>query len=141
MRQLNIALCLIEQAGKYLMQLRNGDPKIGGAGLIGCFGGKIEDGESSVQAASREVGEETNHKAGHDQLSYLGEVNVFSDHNLEPVQVRAHVHRLVVDATAKIEAVEGKLVRMTIDEVKENLGKLTTGTRACFEKLVFEETE
>ncbi len=140
MRQLNIALCLIEQDGKYLMQLRDGDPKIGGAGLIGCFGGKIEAGETPAQAALREMSEETNHKPQKQHLSYLGEVNVVSDHKLEAVKVRAHVHKVMLDAATKIEAAEGKLVRMTLDEVKKNLDRLTTGTRACFETLVFEET-
>lgn len=141
MRQLNIALCLIEQEGRYLMQLRDGDPKIGGAGLIGCFGGKIEDGEAPHIAACRELSEETTHSADPEHLTYLGEVNVMSDHKLEPVQVRAHIHKLVIDATAEIKAIEGKLVTMTLEEVKENLQRLTTGTRACFEKLVLEEAE
>jgi 8-oxo-dGTP pyrophosphatase MutT (NUDIX family) len=139
MRKLNIALCLIEQEGKYLMQLRDGDPKIGGAGLIGCFGGKIEDGETPAQAARREMGEETNHRPEEHQLLYVGEVNVVSDHKLEPVQVRAHIHKVVVDAATEIEAIEGKLVSMTLDEVRSSLDKLTTGTRACFETLVLQE--
>ena len=141
MRQMYIALCLIQQNDKYLMQLRNGDPKIGGAGLVGCFGGKLEPGETSHQAAHREMGEETSHQPHIHDLTYVGEVNVESDHMLEPVKVCAHVYKVMLDSAVKLEAAEGKLVQMTLDQVKESFDTLTTGTRACFETLVFQGSE
>jgi len=139
MRKLHIALCLIEQDGKYLMQLRDGDPKIGGAGLVGFFGGKIEDGETPAQAAHREMGEETTHVSKPQDFSFVGEVNVISDHKLELVEVKAHVHKIVIDAATKLEAAEGKLVSMTLQEVKDSLDQLTTGTRAYFESFILQE--
>jgi len=141
MRKLQIALVLIEQEGKYLLQLRGSDPKIGGAGLIGCFGGKIEPNETPEQAARRELGEETSFDATSHEFTHLGEVQVHSDHQLEPVHVTAQVYRLLLDEVAKIEAKEGELVHIVADEVKNYLEKMTTGARACFETLVLQEQE
>lgn len=55
MREVHIAMCLIRQEDHYLLQHRLGDAMIGAAGLIGCFGGKIEDNETPEQAVCREL--------------------------------------------------------------------------------------
>lgn len=139
MRHMHIALILIEQHGGYLLQRRGDDPQIGGAGLIGFFGGKIEAGESAEAAARRELREETSFDPEGHVFTHVGEVQVHSDHKLETVHVTAQVYRLVLDTAAKLEATEGVLVHIVADEVGEYLEKMTTGTRACFETLVVQE--
>lgn len=59
MNHIEVAIVFILKEGRYLLQLRGNDPYKGAAGLIGGFGGKIEPGETAIQAAKRELEEET----------------------------------------------------------------------------------
>jgi 8-oxo-dGTP pyrophosphatase MutT (NUDIX family) len=136
MRQVHIAFGFIQQGDKYLLQLRNGHAKIGGAGLVGCFGGKIDDGEDPVDTFCREAFEEAGLKPRPDQVKKLGIVKVKSDHNLEPVEVTGHVFHWEL-LSPKLPAIkEGELVVMTLKEAMANLEKFTTGTRAAFTELL-----
>jgi len=137
MRHLDIALALIEQEGVYFLQLRGENPEIGGAGLIGCFGGKIEQ-ETPELAICRELCEETSLKSIEEgDVELIGRVKVQSDHKLEKVSVHAHVFRVIIASETDIRAKEGGLVRLTPDEAKQKLDNMTTGTRAVFEELIF----
>jgi 8-oxo-dGTP diphosphatase len=53
-----VAICILHQADKFLMQLRDNDPKILYPGYWGLFGGHIEPGETPEIAVVREVEEE-----------------------------------------------------------------------------------
>jgi 8-oxo-dGTP pyrophosphatase MutT (NUDIX family) len=136
MRQVHIAIGLIQQGDNYLLQLRNGDPKIGGAGLIGCFGGKIDEGEDPLLTFCREIFEEASLRPDPKQVKKLGVIKVKSDHNLDPVQVTGHVFHWQYQSLDIPEIKEGELVIMTKDEALSNLDKFTTGTRAVFEELL-----
>lgn len=136
MRQVHVAFGFIQQGDNFLLQLRNGDPRIGGAGLIGCFGGKIDEGEDPLDTFCREVMEETGFKVNPKDVKKLGIVKVESDHNLEPVEVMAHVFHWNYDGAAVPEIKEGELVMMTKREALADLGKMTTGTRAAFKELL-----
>ncbi len=136
MRQMHIALGLIKQGDNYLFQFRNGDPKIGAAGLIGCFGGKIDEGEDPIATFCREIYEETALQPTPQEVKSLGIVNVRSDHNLEPVQVTGHVFHWELKSTEFPEIKEGELVIYSQDEVLANINKLTPATRAVFEELM-----
>jgi 8-oxo-dGTP pyrophosphatase MutT (NUDIX family) len=134
-RHLEIVLAALKQGDNYLLQRRGDIPVIGGAGLLGFFGGKIED-EAPAVAICRELAEETTYKPKPDQAKFLGEVNVKSDHKLEEVSVRAQVFGFEVSEDKKVFAKEGELVAMTYEEAMANLDKMTTGTRAYFEELI-----
>lgn len=136
MRQVNIALGLIRQGDNYLLQFRNGDPKIGAAGLIGCFGGKIAEHEKPKRTAWREIKEETSLKPKQSDFNFLGTVKVESDHQLEPVKVHAQAYEIIADAEALVEALEGELVSMTKQEVIQRKAELTPATRALFEEIL-----
>ncbi len=136
MRSLDIAIGFIQQGDKFLLQLRNGDPKIGGAGLIGCFGGKIDEGEDPLLTFRREVLEETGLKIEPKEIKKLGTVKVRSDHNLEPVEITGQVFYWRMNDPKEPKIKEGELVMMTRDEAMASPGKLTTGTRAAFEELL-----
>lgn len=131
-----IALGLIKQGNDYLLQLRDNKPVIGGAGLIGCFGGKIEANESPNQAVSREIAEETNLKSLPEDWREVGEVSVTSDHKLETVKVKIKLFEVTVPKSTIIEAREGTLVKMTKQEATKRLAEMTTGTRAYFKKYI-----
>ena len=59
----SVAIAIIEQDGKYLMQLRDDIPSIVYPGVWGFFGGHIEPGESPEAALKRELIEEINYHA------------------------------------------------------------------------------
>ena len=60
---ISVAMAIIEQDGKYLMQLRDDIPSIVYPGVWGFFGGHIEPGESPEVAVKRELIEEINYHA------------------------------------------------------------------------------
>jgi 8-oxo-dGTP pyrophosphatase MutT (NUDIX family) len=136
MRQVHIAIGIIQHGDKLLLQLRNGDAKIGGAGLIGFFGGKIDKGEDPLLTFCREIKEETALNPAPKDVKKIGIVRVKSDHNLEPVQVTGHVFHWHYKDPKVPKINEGELVIMTKDEALTNLDKFTTGTRAVFEELL-----
>lgn len=136
MREMKIALAVLRQGDYFLLQRRGNIPKIGGAGLLGLFGGKIEKDESAVQAVCREVAEETSLIVTEKQARYMGEVTVTSDHNLEEVVVNAQVYEFVVDDDIKITAREGELEHLAKEEVSSQLEGMTTGTAATFRELI-----
>lgn len=135
MREVHIALGLIQKGDKFLLQLRDGEAKVGAAGLIGCFGGKIDDGEDPADTFCREIFEETTLKPTPGTIKKIGIVKVQSDHNLEPVQVTGHVFQWRMPNPKLPKIKEGKLIVMTKAEVLANLGRFTPATRAIFEEL------
>ena len=132
MRQIEIALGLLQQGDEFLLQHRNGGALIGAVGLIGCFGGKVNPSELPKHAVAREIGEETTFVSEPEQWELIGEVHVESDHKLEPVQIHATAYRLTIDDTLKVEAKEGALVRMTLEEIWRRNNELTPATKALF---------
>ncbi|PSB06946.1 NUDIX hydrolase, partial [Pleurocapsa sp. CCALA 161] len=58
---ISVAIAIIHQDGKYLMQLRDDLPTIAYPGVWGFFGGHIEPGEEPEAALRRELEEEINY--------------------------------------------------------------------------------
>jgi len=136
MRRLEICLGLLKQDRAYLLQRRGDDPRIGAAGLIGAFGGKVELGETPVQAVSRELSEETSVAVLPEYFEYIGQVEVVSDHKLEDVLVIAHVFQLKLTRSFQVTTDEGELVRFTKENALRDKHLLTPATRALFEQLI-----
>ncbi len=57
-----VAICILYQEGKFLMQLRDDIPTILYPGLWGFFGGHIEAGETAEVAVVREIAEEIDYE-------------------------------------------------------------------------------
>ncbi len=57
-QQVHVAIAILYQENKFLMQLRDNIPTIAAAGCWGLFGGHIEPGETPDVAVKREVLEE-----------------------------------------------------------------------------------
>lgn len=138
MREIELAMTLIEQGDTYLLQLRNTEPEKGAAGLVGCFGGRIEAKETAYEAALRELSEETS-LTSDNALEELGNVKVVSDRDNEPVHVKASVFRLVLDPLIQVEAHDGELVILHHTDVGNSLDKMTPATRKAFEELILKE--
>jgi 8-oxo-dGTP pyrophosphatase MutT (NUDIX family) len=133
---MEIAIALIQQGDEFLFQLREGERRIGAVGLIGCFGGQIQENETEQEAVARELIEETSFETKPEEWIKIGEVDVDSDRDHKSVRIHAHVfaNRLSTDET--ITANEGQLVRMTLMQAKRSKEKLTPATKAVFEQLL-----
>ncbi|MGH7157281.1 MAG: NUDIX domain-containing protein [Candidatus Saccharimonadales bacterium] len=139
MENYRIVMTLIEQGDNYVLQRRDSNPNIGAAGLVGCFGGKIETGEAPKAAAAREVSEETSLKPNPVDLEFVGEVDVVSDRNGQPIQVNSQVFRLTVDPDTKIEATDGQRIIYAKDGAESHLSEMTPATRATFQDFILKE--
>ena len=53
-----VALAMLQQEGRWLLQLRDENPRIVAPGCWGLFGGHLEPGETAIIALRRELNEE-----------------------------------------------------------------------------------
>lgn len=72
MAQGNAEVLLVKADGSLILQQRDNKPGITNSGLIASFGGHIEPGEEPVDAAVREINEETNLKLMQSDLEFFG---------------------------------------------------------------------
>jgi 8-oxo-dGTP diphosphatase len=69
-----VAICILHQGDRFLMQLRDNDPRILYPGYWGLFGGHIETGETPEIAVVRELVEEISYS-----LPQVEKFQVYSD--------------------------------------------------------------
>ena len=138
MQRIAVAIVFITKGGKYYLQLRGDDPYKGAAGLIGGFGGKIEPGETALQAAKRELEEETTLRIDAKRLKKLGEATVTSDYQLKSTQVHLTAFMLRLESDETFAATEGSIAVLTKAEAITQGEAITPGTLACFKKVVKE---
>jgi 8-oxo-dGTP pyrophosphatase MutT (NUDIX family) len=55
-----VAVFLTDQQGRFILQRRDNKPGIWNPGLLSVWGGAVEPGETVLEAAVREIWEETN---------------------------------------------------------------------------------
>lgn len=139
MRELAVSICVIKQGDAYVLQKRGDDPRIGAAGLVGAFGGKIEKNETAIEAVIREVQEETNLTLEPDEVHSAGEYTVLSDNNLEQVIGKISVFTYTIDSQTTVEANEGFVVTYRQDDIRKNLDAMTPATKAYFENNMKED--
>lgn len=137
MRHYKIAVAVIEQDSNYLMQRRGEHPKVGAAGLVGFFGGKIEENEDATTALCREVAEETTLKPAEEDLTWIGRVSIEMDHVGGKARVDAEAFNLNPHSGIEVKAQEWELVRIPADKVKKHFKELTPATRAVFEEILW----
>lgn len=133
---MDVSIGLIEKGDAYVLQLRPNVATIGAAGLIGAFGGRIEPGESPIEAVCRELSEETSLKPSTEDFSHLGNVQVIADRGGKPLQVKAEVFRIAIGPEEQVIAFDGEVVCMTRAEADENAHRLTPATKAAFEQFL-----
>lgn len=139
MRQYNIVLAVLEQDGKYLLQRRANHPKVGAAGLVGFFGGKIEIGEEPTETLCREVAEETTLQPKPEDLTSLGKVSVEMDHTEGTAKINAQAFGVDVPSNSDIKALEWELVILTDVEARKRVNELTPATKAVFQGIIWKE--
>ncbi len=133
MRELSISIGVVRQGHRYVLQRRANDPRIGAAGLIGAFGGKIEPGETAEMAVSRELSEETTLGLGDMTYRHAMKYDVVSDDKQEVVKVHVEVFDVSVRETVEIRAKEGAIVYLEKEDIPATLDSMTPATRYYFE--------
>jgi ADP-ribose pyrophosphatase YjhB (NUDIX family) len=135
---MEVALGLIRQGDDFVLQKRPNDPDIGAAGLIGCFGGKVESGEHANKAmtVAREVGEESTLITQPEDWTFVCDFPVYSDYRREVVEVRAHIFAIVIESHITVEAREGEIVRAKVSELDEYLDRMTPATQELARRII-----
>jgi acetyltransferase-like isoleucine patch superfamily enzyme/8-oxo-dGTP pyrophosphatase MutT (NUDIX family) len=67
---------LINEEGRFILQRRDSRPGTFNPGLISAFGGRLEESETPLQCACRELDEETGLKVTEEKLRFLAETLV-----------------------------------------------------------------
>jgi 8-oxo-dGTP pyrophosphatase MutT (NUDIX family) len=135
MRELEIVLGLIQQEDNFIFQRRLNERRNGAAGLIGCFGGKIEPGETKAEAVAREIGEETTLITSPEDWKQLTDVEVISDRDNKPVKIYGTAFVYTLLPGQSIQAKEGSLVVIPKQQCADSELPLTPATKELLSKL------
>lgn len=127
----DIAFTILKFDEKYVFQHRDDKPSIASPGLYAGFGGRIEEGEEPLDAARRELSEETSLSTDSLELRLLGEVMVDGKEGVR------YVYTASID-TDRFEVYEGQgTVSFTKQEISSmDLGQFADSTRAALESWV-----
>ena len=134
MRKIEIAIGLLEQGDRYVLQRRAESLRLGASGLIGCFGGQIKEREEPEDTVVRELGEETNLQTRRRDWESLGELDVVSDRDNEPVEIHAYAFRCTLSKDLKLKAFDGEAVSLPQDAIGDYESQLTPATHTLFEE-------
>ena len=82
-------IILLSTENKFILQQRDDIPTIAQPGKITHFGGAVEEGESPIEAAARELNEELSITVNQKEITLLSSEEVFSSHFNE--NIREHL--------------------------------------------------
>lgn len=100
------SVIFINGRGEFVMQRRDNKPNIRNPGMITAWGGALEYGETALQAAVREVSEETNLKPQEDDFVFFGDY--IRNHRVNGARVLNHVFILGGVDEKNLEVFEGQ---------------------------------
>ncbi len=135
MRRIEVSMVVIKQGEVFLLQRRGYDSNLGKSGLIGFFGGKKKEDESSEDAALRELDEEVRIDYNPIALTSLGKVIRKMGQSGNEIEVHAEAFGLDLPQSVVVSAKEYELVEMIESEIFEDLTKLTPATSAYFQEI------
>ncbi len=133
MRQVEISIAILDHPDGLVMQRRPSN--MGAGGKLGCFGGKLDEGESPLESIVREIIEETTLDLGSSDFTHHGQVEVISDNKGQIVEVLAHVFVAACQGKVEIRD-EGELVHLPKHEYSMNRHQLTSATLAALDMLI-----
>ena len=110
MKPIAVALAILHQQGRFLLQLRDDIPNILYPGYWGLFGGHLEPGETPIEGLRRELLEEINYTVSDSQL-----FRCYADERV----VRHVFHSPLTVATSELVLGEGQdLELVSIEEIR-----------------------
>lgn len=132
---MQVSLTILKNHNYYFFQHRDDKPGIASPGLFAGFGGAIEPGETPLQAAKRELAEETSLDVSKLTFEVLGKVDL-SDQGLG---VRYIYLAEITDANFDVFEGQGK-VRFSKDELTNaSLGMFAPSTQEAI-KLILRDS-
>ena len=96
MTEVSIAQLLLPN-GDLVMQRRDQNTKIA-PGLLGFFGGHVEDGEAPDEAMKRELAEETSLDVTTLDITHLVTKEVPNPENKKEPKIKVHFYRTMIDS-------------------------------------------
>lgn len=106
----NAEILLVRNDGALILQQRDDKPGITNPGFISSFGGHIEEGETPLDAAWRELIEETNLRPLKDDLEYFATYQKTKEQHGEDWTVYYHILRNVDDRNLEVFEGQGFVV-------------------------------
>ncbi len=148
---MEISMAFITETDRYFFERRTKSHANGALGKIGCWGGQINKGETSLEAIVREVTQEEvsgleDYSA--DKFWQLSDPNnplrVDSDRDEKPVEILAHVFKLLLPIGYMRRIHAPSSIWLNLPQLQNALdsGRLTPATeKACIEYLGLSKTE
>lgn len=118
MHQGTAQIILVRSDGAIIMQHRDDKPHITNPGLVTAFGGNIEPGETPLQAAVREINEETNLTLAPEQLQPFGTYHKTIKEHGEDRIVYFFIARNIDDQNLVVYEGQGFVVVRTVQELR-----------------------
>lgn len=100
------SVILLNFDGKFILQKRDNKQGIRNPGMITTWGGAVEAGENFLQAAVREIHEETNLKPDESSFEFFG--NYPRDYRIDGAQVVNHVFLIKGVNEKNLQVFEGQ---------------------------------
>ncbi len=127
-----VAFTIVKCGDKFIFQHRDNNPDIASPGLFAAFGGAVEPEESLIDAAVRELREETSLEIDKNNLTYLGSINV-------PVKRGGTRHAFIAEVqNDSFDVYEGqdKVSFTWADLIKMELDKFTPSTKEAIKRYI-----
>lgn len=125
---------LIGDCGRLLFQQRDAIPHILYPGMIGLFGGHIDDGETALEAVRREVEEETGIAAPADRFEPLVQCCIRHDADRHLTDTTFLLRDVPTDC---LVITEGVLLPLALDDLPNHLPRMTPVT-CCAARIVMD---
>jgi 8-oxo-dGTP diphosphatase len=108
----NAEILLIRADGALILQLRDDKPTITNPGFVSSFGGHIESGEEPLEAAVREINEETSLGLAKTDLEFFGKYRKTKEVHGEDWDVYYFIAKNISDKNLKVYEGQGyKIVK------------------------------
>ena len=118
----NAEIILVRKDGALILQHRDDKPGITNPGFVSTFGGHIEEGEDPLDAAFREIHEETNLVLDSTTFEFFGKYHKTKEVHGEDWDVYYYVVRNVDDTNLEVYEGQGfKIVKNHEDLSKEKM--------------------
>ncbi|HSH55737.1 MAG TPA: NUDIX domain-containing protein [Candidatus Limnocylindrales bacterium] len=115
----NAEIILVREDGSLILQVRDNKPGITNPGLISTFGGHIEAGEEPIDAAVREINEETNLGLKKEQLQFYRKCRKTKEVHGEDWDVYYFVATPVSEKNLKVFEGEGYTIIRNAQELQD----------------------
>lgn len=129
---LSAGAVLVATDGSILLQRRDNKPDISSPNMLSIFGGHVEENESYLEAAIREIDEETGYRASPDQMQFLIEF----ENKYPTSNIMKGIFYLIENVDqSNLKITEGKLEAIDVKDIPNYFHEIVPTT--CFALSVY----